>query len=177
MSYKQLQKQFARQKLLSTIISFTSVECAVYVIDATETIRRTVDDMLPFLCSSNKMLSCPFYDQRWATTHSQSLLHRHGTFQQVLCTFLYKVLHIPRTFLVTKYKRTADVRLPTPVRLLGTHFQLRSVYPKLSELTEDIFVRTNGTCSALETVLSDNALYTFTLLTYLLTYSFGLLHH
>jgi len=58
MSYKQLQKQFARQKLLSTIISFTSAEYAVYVIDATETICRTVDDMLPFLCSSNKMLSC-----------------------------------------------------------------------------------------------------------------------
>ena len=48
MSYQQLQKQVARQKLLSTIISFTSVECAVYVIDATaETIRRTVDNVSP----------------------------------------------------------------------------------------------------------------------------------
>jgi len=44
-SYKQLQKQFDRQKLLSTILSFTSVEYAVYVIDATaKTIRRTVDN-------------------------------------------------------------------------------------------------------------------------------------
>jgi len=54
--------------------------------------------------------------------------------------------------------------------MLGTHFQLIYVQNFLA-LTEDIFFRTNGTCSALQTVLSDNALYKFTLLTYLLTRS------
>jgi len=103
MSYKQLQKQFARQKLLSTIISFTSAEYAVYVIDATETICRTVDDMLPFLCSSNKMLSCLAH-----STINVGQLRVVAASQArniSASTFLYEVLHIPRYEIQTYGRR------------------------------------------------------------------------
>ena len=47
-------------------------------------VERLTTTCRRYLRFSNRTLSCPLYDQRWATTRSQSLLHRRGTFQQVL---------------------------------------------------------------------------------------------
>ena len=66
-SNKQLQKQFARKEYAIDCYDFyVAVQCAVYVTDATESIRRTVDAVgRRHLCSLNKttVIVPPLYDQ------------------------------------------------------------------------------------------------------------------